>query len=51
MVGYLVLWMGDCLMVVMVGVVEVCVWFVVVLLNLLNVNGWSWIGDMVGKYG
>lgn len=49
--GYPVLWTGDRLAAATAGVAEARVRLATPPSNLLNANGWSWIGDTAGKYG
>ncbi|MGU7770076.1 DUF1254 domain-containing protein [Burkholderia sp. MR1-5-21] len=49
--GYPVLWTGDRLMAATAGVAEARARLAAPPPNLLNANGWSWIGDTAGKYG
>ncbi|AKM41714.1 DUF1254 domain-containing protein [Burkholderia contaminans] len=49
--GYPVLWTGDRLTAATAGVAEARARLSTPPSNLLNANGWSWIGDTAGKYG
>ncbi|UTV59151.1 DUF1254 domain-containing protein [Burkholderia arboris] len=49
--GYPVLWTGDRLTAATAGVAEARARLAAAPSNLLNANGWSWIGDTAGKYG
>ena len=49
--GYPVLWTGDRLAAATAGVAEARARLSTPPSNLLNANGWSWIGDTAGKYG
>ncbi|KVH73269.1 hypothetical protein WJ41_12185 [Burkholderia ubonensis] len=51
MAGYPVLWTGDRLTAATAGVAEARARLAAPPPNLLNANGWSWIGDTAGKYG
>lgn len=49
--GYPVLWTGDRLAAATAGVAEARARLTTPPPNLLNANGWTWIGDTAGKYG
>lgn len=49
--GYPVLWTGDRLSAATAGVAEARARLAAPPPNLLNANGWIWIGDAAGKYG
>ncbi|MGU7783622.1 DUF1254 domain-containing protein [Burkholderia sp. PU8-34] len=49
--GYPVLWTGDRLMAATAGVAEARARLAAPPPNVLNANGWSWIGDTAGQYG